>query len=71
MEELPKAPTWKMQDVSIEGYETTKPVVIFYQDPLECIQALLRNPIFEGSGILPLDKSMRTLPDRIDSMVNG
>lgn len=48
MDYLPKAPEWKMQEISITGYETTKPVALFYRDPLECIQALLRNPIFEG-----------------------
>ena len=48
MEDLPKAPVWKMQQVSLNGYETAKPVVLFYRDPLEVIQALLRNPIFEG-----------------------
>ena len=48
MEDLPKAPEWKMQDISITGYETVKPIVVFYRDPLECIQYLLRNPIFEG-----------------------
>lgn len=48
MEDLPKAPAWKMQEISIDGYRTAKPIVLFYRDPLECIQALLRNPIFEG-----------------------
>ena len=48
MDHLPKAPEWKMQDIPIEGYETAKPIVLFYCDPLECIQALLCNPIFEG-----------------------
>ena len=37
-----------MQDIALEGYETAKPVVLFYRDPLECIQALLWNPGFEG-----------------------
>lgn len=37
-----------MQDISIDGYPTAKPVTIFYRDPLECIRALLQNPIFEG-----------------------
>lgn len=48
MEDLPKAPAWKMQSVSLDGYETAKPVILFYRDPLEVIQGLLRNPIFEG-----------------------
>jgi hypothetical protein len=48
MDLLPKAPGWKMQDVSIDGYRTMKPVALFYRDPLECIQVLLQNPIFEG-----------------------
>ena len=48
MDNIPTAPEWKMQDIPIKGYETVKPVVLFYRDPLECIQALLRNPIFEG-----------------------
>lgn len=48
MEDLPKAPEWKTQVISLSGYETAKPVVLFYRDPLEIIQALLHNPIFEG-----------------------
>jgi hypothetical protein len=48
MDELPKAPAWKMQEITLSGYETVKPIVMFYRDPLECIQALLRNPVFEG-----------------------
>jgi hypothetical protein len=48
IEDLPEAPIWKMQEVSIIRYETTKPVVVFYRDPLECVQALLQNPIFES-----------------------
>ncbi|KAF9781501.1 hypothetical protein BJ322DRAFT_1111424 [Thelephora terrestris] len=48
MEDLPKAPAWKMQNISLNGYETAKPVVLFYRDPLECIQLLLRTPIFDG-----------------------
>ena len=37
-----------MQEISLNGYQTVKPIVLFYRDPLECIQVLLRNPIFEG-----------------------
>ena len=48
MTDLPKAPMWQMQKIPIDGYETAKPVVLFYRNPLECIQALLQNPIFEG-----------------------
>ena len=48
MEDLPKAPEWKMQTVSLDGYETAKPVVLFYRNPLEVVQVLLRNPILEG-----------------------
>ena len=48
MEDLPKVPEWKTQVISLNGYETVKPVVLFYRDPLEIIQALLQNPIFKG-----------------------
>ena len=48
MEDLPKAPSWKMQNISINGFKTTKPVTLFYCDPLECVEVLLRNPVFEG-----------------------
>ena len=47
-EQLPNAPKWKMQDILIDGYPSAKPVTLFFRDPLECIQALLQNPIFEG-----------------------
>ena len=39
---------WKMQLVSLDRYETAKPIVLFYRDLLEIIQVLLQNPIFEG-----------------------
>lgn len=48
MEDLPKAPEWKVQDILFDGYQTVKPIVLFYRDPLECVQALLQNPTFEG-----------------------
>ena len=63
MDQLPKAPKWKMQDVSIKGYETAKPGVLFYRDPLECIQTLLQNPIFEGKWDFTPRKIYDT-PDR-------
>jgi hypothetical protein len=48
MEDLPQAPKWRMQEISLNGYQTAKPILLFFRDPLECIQALLRNPTFEG-----------------------
>lgn len=48
MEDLPKAPEWKMQEVFLNGYQTAKPIILFYRNPLECIQGFLQNPIFEG-----------------------
>ncbi|KAF9789589.1 hypothetical protein BJ322DRAFT_1178167 [Thelephora terrestris] len=63
MEDLPKAPEWKMQSVSLAGYETAKPVILFYRDPLEIIQALLRNPIFEGKWAFTARKVYQD-PDR-------
>ena len=48
MEDLPRVPVWKMQEISLNGYETVKPITLFYRNPLECIQVLLQNPTFEG-----------------------
>ena len=48
MKDLPKAPTWKMQEINLNGYRTTKPITLFYCDPLDCVQVLLQNPTFEG-----------------------
>lgn len=48
LDELPKAPEWKAQDILFDGYQTEKPITLFYRNPLEIIQALLQNPIYEG-----------------------
>lgn len=48
MDELPKAPEWKAQDIKLDGFQTAKPITLFYHNPIECIQALLQNPIYEG-----------------------
>ena len=37
-----------MQEISLSGYETAKPIFLFYRSPLECIEAMLQNPVFEG-----------------------
>lgn len=62
MDNLPEAPEWKMQDILLDGYPTAKPVTLFYRDPLECIQALLQNPTFEGKW----DFTPRRVYDSLD-----
>jgi len=31
------------------GYSTKNPLVLYYRDPTECIEFLLKNPLFSGS----------------------
>ena len=40
-----------MQEISLDGYQTMKPPVLFYHDPLKCVQVLLQNPTFEGKWL--------------------
>ena len=40
-----------MQEISLDGYQIVNPPVLFYRDPLECVQVLLRNPTFEGKWL--------------------
>ena len=40
---LPSGPHWKYVIIQPE-YPTKKPLRLFFQDPLECLQALLLNP---------------------------
>lgn len=46
---LPKAPEWKSQLITINGYHTKSPMTLYYRDPIECVKVLLSNPLFTGS----------------------
>ncbi|KAF7314019.1 RPN1-RPN2-N domain-containing protein [Mycena chlorophos] len=46
IELLPTGPEWKSRTIVIPGFPTKKPIVLFYRNSLECIQLLLRNPLF-------------------------
>lgn len=30
------------------GYATKDPLVLYYRDPMECIEFLMKNPLFSG-----------------------
>ena len=48
IELLPSGPSWKSTTVSMPGYATKDPLVLYYRDPMECIEFLLKNPLFSG-----------------------
>lgn len=48
MEMLPKAPEWKFCEISVPGYVTEKPVVLYYRDSFECVKMLLASPLLAG-----------------------
>ena len=48
IELLPSGPSWKSTTVSMSGYSTKDPLVLYYRDPIECIEFLLKNPLFSG-----------------------
>ena len=46
IELLPSGPSWKSTIVTIPGYSTKDPLVLYYRNPLECIESILKNPLF-------------------------
>ncbi|KAK7042241.1 hypothetical protein R3P38DRAFT_2512149 [Favolaschia claudopus] len=42
---LPSGPSWKATTISLDNYPTKTPITLYYRDALECIQALLANPL--------------------------
>ena len=48
IELLPSSPSWKSTIVTIPGYSTKTPLVLYYRDPLECVESILMNPLFSG-----------------------
>ncbi|KAF7303354.1 RPN1-RPN2-N domain-containing protein [Mycena indigotica] len=49
IELLPTGPRWHSRTISYPGFPTKKPIVLFYRNSLECIQLLLRNPLFKNN----------------------
>jgi Plavaka transposase len=39
---------WKAQEISIDGYFTEEPIILYYRDALECVKTLISNPLLTG-----------------------
>jgi len=48
IELLPSGPAWKSTEITMPGYNTKEPLVLYYRDPMECIEFLMKNPLFSG-----------------------
>ena len=48
IELLPGGPPWKSTTVSLPGYSTKDPLTLFYRDPFESIESILKNPLFSN-----------------------
>lgn len=45
---LPAGPAWKSMPVT-PVYPTKNQLVLFFRDPIECLESLLRNPLLKDS----------------------
>lgn len=48
MEMLPKAPEWKFCEITIPGFVTEKPMILYYRDSFECLKMLMASPLLAG-----------------------
>ena len=61
MELLPAGPKWVSQEIDVPGYSTKDLIVVYYRDPVECVQWILQNPVY--SNRLQYSPEYRTTPD--------
>lgn len=43
---MPSAPQWFFREITIDGYRSADPIVLFYRNSAECVQYLLKNTLF-------------------------
>src|ERR1700753_559437 len=43
---LPSTPRWKTVPISIDGFPTREPLVLYYRDAQACVEHILSNPLF-------------------------
>ena len=48
IELLPSGLAWQSTMISIPGYSTKCPLILYYQDPIECIKFTMKNPLLSG-----------------------
>lgn len=48
VELLPSGPRWLSREVTVDGFATKNPLIVYYRDPVDCMKFLLQNPIFAG-----------------------
>lgn len=45
-EMLPGVPEWRVKELTIPGYSTKEPMVLYYRDGLEVVEHMFANPVF-------------------------
>jgi hypothetical protein len=45
---LPEVPRWSHQVISIPGYQSKDPLILYWRDGLALIKQLFANPVFAG-----------------------
>ncbi|KAJ7684950.1 hypothetical protein DFH06DRAFT_1463105 [Mycena polygramma] len=56
---LPGGPPWMEKIIEFPGYPTKTPIILYYRDPLQCIEYLLRNPLIKNHLKLTPTKKFR------------
>lgn len=56
---LPSGPAWKSKTITYEGFPTKTPLILYYRDPLQCIEFLLKNPLIKDHLDLIPKKTFR------------
>lgn len=49
IENLPNVPKWQHIEITLDGYLTKEPMVLYWRDGLEVVKSLFSNPIFARS----------------------
>ena len=44
IERLPSGPKWKYEEITT-SHAVNEPIMLYYRNPLECIEALIQNPL--------------------------
>ena len=65
IELLPSGPSWKSTEITMPGYDTKDPLVLYYRDPVECIEFLMKNPLFSGKICYQLHKVFDASGNRV------
>lgn len=69
---FPSGPQWKVETLTIDGYSTMEPMILYYRDAASCVEYLFNYPLFaDRMNLVPVKHFTKDHKQVVTEPVSG